>query len=154
MKNIDFAGLGLNENKVNKALSEYEDAYLTPELDKESFEIIISDILIDLVSRIYFESKLPMSLLSHWEGTTTFNGLKRPFSSRVIRENIIPFFVVNHFLNVFYVEVRYKPHVNWNNLNTSYKEDYIITFNKYNTEQVKEALEETGKDVKEIKQII
>jgi hypothetical protein len=92
--------LGINNQEVSRQIQEYETNYLTPEMDGENFESLLS-LIYDHLYLIYDNQAIrdrlrgiPIAYLSSYYGRT-YGKLTRPFSSKAIIENIVPFFVVN-----------------------------------------------------------
>lgn len=134
--------IGMSSQEVEKQILDYP---LTSELDRENFELILDMICDDQIDRVFMDSDLPITRLSNYYGHT-YGKLKRPFSSRTIIENIVPFLVINKWYKVFYAELKK------NNKSIS---DYLITGDSATTKDiVKEHLEKIKYQVDNIEEII
>ena len=134
--------IGMSFQEVEKQILDYP---LTSELDRENFELILDMICDDQIDRVFMDSDLPITRLSNYYGYT-YGKLKRPFSSRTIIENIVPFLVINKWYKVFYAELKK------NNKSIS---DYLITGDSATTKDiVKEHLEKIKYQVDNIEEII
>ena len=94
--------VGFSFQEVEEQIQSYN---LTPEMDEESFKIILGMICEDQLDRVFMNSDLSITRLSNYYGHT-YGKLKRPFSSRVIIENVVPFLVINNWFKVFYVKMK------------------------------------------------
>ena len=141
MENIsDIVGFSFQE--VEEQIQSYN---LTPEMDEESFKIILGMICEDQLDRVFMNSDLLITRLSNYYGHT-YGKLKRPFSSRAIIENVVPFLVINNWFKVFYVKMK-----------KSNKDilDYLIIGDSAATKDiVKEHLEKIKYQVDNIEEVI
>lgn len=90
----------LSYQEVLNQIQEYETNYLTPEMDSKNFEsplsLIYDDLYLTYDNQVIrdWSHGIPIAYLSSYYGRT-YGKLTRPFSSKAIIENIVPFFVVN-----------------------------------------------------------
>ena len=141
IENISI-NIGIPSQEVEKQILDYP---LTPELDRGSFELILDMICDDQIERDLMGSSVSITRLSNYYGHT-YGKLARPFSSRAIIENVVPFLVINKWYKVFYAELKK------NNKSIS---DYLITGDSATTKDiVKEHLEKIKYQVDNIEEII